>query len=186
MLPIMVSPKRRRRLVLLASIDKTPAFARASDSKATVGQAIASLAIPQKSRDPLHNYSTDRSPKIENRIRKIPRDGGSRSALGARGQLDCHKKFSGFRDVYGRMAWGEPAPTITCGCINPSKGRFLHPDQHRAITLREAALLQTFPKTYRFSLEKGRYKVAELIGNALPPEFIRRHAVALRENVLER
>jgi DNA (cytosine-5)-methyltransferase 1 len=84
------------------------------------------------------------------------------------------------------MTWDKPAPTITCGCINPSKGRFLHPEANRAITLREAALLQTFPETYQFPLDEGRYSVAELIGNALPPEFIRRHAVALRETLSER
>ena len=99
-------------------------------------------------------------------------------------QLPCHQRLEGFWDVYGRMAWDKPAPTITGGCINPSKGRFLHPRAHRAITLREAALLQTFPKTYRFPLDQGRYSVALLIGNALPPEFIRRHAAAMKESAL--
>ena len=116
----------------------------------------------------------------------IPANGGSRAALGVRNQLACHKRSNGFKDVYGRMAWDKPAPTITCGCINPSKGRFLHPEADRAITLREAALLQTFPKSYRFPLDEGRYPVAELIGNALPPEFIRRQAQALRELVSAR
>ena len=53
------------------------------------------------------------------------------------------------------MSWRKPAPTITGGCINPSKGRFLHPEEDRSITLREAALLQGFPKSYRFAMEKG-------------------------------
>jgi DNA (cytosine-5)-methyltransferase 1 len=82
------------------------------------------------------------------------------------------------------MAWDKPSPTITGGCISPSKGRFLHPSEDRAITLREAALLQTFPKTYRFPVGRGRYSVAELIGNALPPEFIRRHAKVLKTMTL--
>lgn len=81
------------------------------------------------------------------------------------------------------MAWEEVAPTITGGCINPSKGRFLHPEEHRAITLREAALLQSFPPDYQLSLRRGRYAAAELIGNALPPEFVRRHALALRHHI---
>jgi len=101
--------------------------------------------------------------------------------IGATMQLDCHKKCDGFRDVYGRMSWNDVAPTITGGCVNPSKGRFLHPEYDRAITLREAALLQTFPKDYFFSLKRGKMSAAELIGNALPPEFIRRHAIALKE-----
>jgi DNA (cytosine-5)-methyltransferase 1 len=79
------------------------------------------------------------------------------------------------------MAWDEPAPTLTSGCTNPSKGRFLHPVQHRAITLREAALLQTFPKSYKFPLEQGRGWVALMIGNALPPEMVRRQALAIAE-----
>jgi DNA (cytosine-5)-methyltransferase 1 len=174
-------PQRRRRLVLLASRLGEPEFATIVNRRATVRQTIARLTPPERSRDPLHNYSTQRSAKIEARIRMIPADGGSRAALGIRNQLACHRRSNGFKDVYGRMAWDKLAPTITCGCINPSKGRFLHPEADRAITLREAALLQTFPKSYRFPLDEGRYPVAELIGNALPPEFIRRHAQALRE-----
>lgn len=78
------------------------------------------------------------------------------------------------------MAWDDVAPTITTGCLNPSKGRFLHPSQNRAITLREAAILQGFPKRYRFPLERGRYCVANLLGNAIPSEFIERqgHQIA--------
>jgi DNA (cytosine-5)-methyltransferase 1 len=174
-------PQRRRRLVLLASRLGEPSFAVPSRRRPTVRCAIGSLHTPKRSRDPFHNYSTDRSVKIEKRIRRIPADGGSRRALGKAGQLPCHKRSNGFKDVYGRMAWDKPAPTITGGCINPSKGRFLHPRQHRAITLREAALLQTFPKKYKFPLHHGRYPIAELIGNALPPEFIRRQAIALLE-----
>lgn len=174
-------PQRRRRLVLLASRLGDPEFAPKARSYRSVRHSIGKLTIPERSRDPLHNYSVRRSKKIENLIRKIPRNGGSRMALGLKAQLPCHKRLDGFKDVYGRMTWDKPAPTITGGCINPSKGRFLHPRANRAITLREAALLQTFPKTYRFPLDQGRYPVALLIGNALPPEFIRRHAKALRE-----
>ena len=86
--------------------------------------------------------------------------------LGEEHQLDCHAQTDGFKDIYGRMAWDSVAPTITGGCINPSKGRFLHPEEHRAITLREAALLQSFPADYQLSLRRGRYAAAELIGNA--------------------
>ncbi|MDG6382457.1 DNA cytosine methyltransferase [Pseudomonas savastanoi pv. phaseolicola] len=81
------------------------------------------------------------------------------------------------------MVWETVSPTITGGCISPSKGRFLHPTQDRAITLREAALLQTFPRKYKFSLAKGRYSVALMIGNALPPEFIRRHALEFKKHI---
>lgn len=169
-------PQRRRRLVLLASRLGHPSFAAKAEHLRTVRQFIGSLVSPKHSRDPLHNYEVRRSEKVRDRIRGIPKNGGSRAALGQRAQLRCHKASDGFKDVYGRMAWNKPAPTITGGCINPSKGRFLHPIANRAITLREAALLQTFPKNYQFSLDKGRYPAALLIGNALPPEFIRRLA----------
>jgi DNA (cytosine-5)-methyltransferase 1 len=177
-------PQRRRRLVLLASKLGEPQFAPSTKVPRTVRQTIGKLTPPRRSRDPLHNYQTQRSDRIEALIRRIPRDGGSRKALGTRSQLRCHRRSDGFKDVYGRMAWDKVAPTITGGCINPSKGRFLHPQANRAITLREAALLQTFPKTYRFPLDEGRYPVAELIGNALPPEFIRLHATVMRETIL--
>lgn len=174
-------PQRRRRLVLLASRLGEPEFARKVARYRTVRHFIGKLTPPERSRDPLHNYPTRRSEKIEHLIKRIPRNGGSRKALGLEDQLPCHKRLEGFNDVYGRMAWDDPAPTITGGCINPSKGRFLHPRANRAITLREAALLQTFPKTYRFPWGRGRYSIAMLIGNALPPEFIRRHAIAIRK-----
>ena len=119
-------------------------------------------------------------------IMHIPKDGGSRTALPDRLVLDCHKKRgSGFRDVYGRMAWDKVSPTMTGGCGNPSKGRYLHPEEDRAISLREAALFQTFPSDYQFDLSEGRGKVALMIGNALPPEFIRRHALKISESLLK-
>jgi DNA (cytosine-5)-methyltransferase 1 len=153
-------PQRRRRLVVLASRLAEPAFAPKATVFRTVREFIGNLTPPERSRDPLHSYSVQRSKKVTNFIRRIPRNGGSRMALGQEEQLSCHQRLEGFWDVYGRMAWDKPAPTITGGCINPSKGRFLHPRANRAITLREAALLQTFPKKYRFPLDKGRYQVA--------------------------
>lgn len=177
-------PQRRRRLVVLASRLGEPQFAPKAAISCTVRDFIGNLTPPKHSRDPLHNYSVQRSTKVTELIRRIPCNGGSRKALGQERQLPCHQRLGGFWDVYGRMAWDKAAPTITGGCINPSKGRFLHPRENRAITLREAALLQTFPKKYRFPLDKGRYRVALLIGNALPPEFIRRHAMALKQTVL--
>src|SRR5690606_12010561 len=115
----------------------------------SVRDAIGDLPKPSVSDDPLHDPMEDRSERIAKMIALIPKDGGSRSALGKRRQLECHKRCNGFKDVYGRMAWDDVAPTITGGCVNPSKGRFLHPTQNRAITLREAALLQSFPPNYQ-------------------------------------
>jgi DNA (cytosine-5)-methyltransferase 1 len=177
-------PQRRRRLVLLAAMSGQPAFARPSAFARTVRDAIGPSRLGRRPRDPLHNYRPKHAERIQTLIKEVPHDGGSRDCLGRDRQLRCHKKSDGFRDVYGRMSWDSPSPTITSGCINPSKGRFLHPSKDRAITLREAAMLQTFPLGYRFSLERGRYAAALMIGNALPPEFIRRHAVALRKTAL--
>lgn len=172
-------PQRRRRLVLLASRVSQPAFATPAPRARTVRQQIGKLVDPARSKDPMHGYKRKHSQKVLDLMRRIPRDGGSRAALGAEEQLPCHKRLAGFSDVYGRMAWDRPAPTITGGCTNPSKGRFIHPSADRAITLREAALLQTFPARYQFPLNVSRETIALLIGNALPPEFIRRQAAAL-------
>ena len=88
-------------------------------------------------------------------------------------------QFSGFNDVYGRMKWEDQAPTITSGCHNPSKGRFLHPEQDRTITIREASLIQGFPKDYIFIRKHGKESLALMVGNALPPPFIKSHAEEL-------
>jgi DNA (cytosine-5)-methyltransferase 1 len=175
--------QRRRRLISLAGREGSIRFARRGTRRLTVRIAIGSLPRPGKSGDPLHDLAERRTRRIRNLIKAIPRNGGSRRDLPRRRWLRCHKTCDGFADVYGRMAWNDVAPTITGGCINPSKGRFLHPSQNRAITPREAALLQGFPRDYAFILDEGRFRVAEMIGNALPPEFVRRHAHAIAREV---
>lgn len=169
-------PQRRRRMILLAARTARPEFAKASKNRPTVRDAIATLPLPGLSDDPAHDYPIVRAAHVEDLIKRVPKDGGSRGALGKGAQLPCHTKCDGFKDVYGRMAWSEPSPTITGGCINPSKGRFLHPEQDRAITLREAAILQGFPRDYKLDLSRGRYPTAQMIGNAFPPSFAARHA----------
>lgn len=170
-------PQRRRRLILLAATHSKIEFAPAEPVDATVRDAIRRLGKPDNADDPLHRIIGRRSERIMELIKLIPKDGGSRSDLPEHLWLECHKKCEGFKDVYGRMRWDAVAPTITGGCLNPSKGRFLHPEEDRPITAREAALLQSFPPTYRFSTDRGMYAVAAMIGNALPPEFIRRQAM---------
>jgi len=178
------TPQRRKRMVLIALRGKAPAFALKTKRRKTVKAAIASLPVPHKSDDPLHSYAVNRSAHVLALIRRIPHDGGGRTDLPEDEQLDCHKRCDGFRDIYGRMSWRGPAPTITGGCINPSKGRFLHPTQDRAITLREAALLQGFPRDYRFDLSRGKYPCAQLIGNAFPPKFAELHARTIRDVIV--
>jgi DNA (cytosine-5)-methyltransferase 1 len=125
----------------------------------------------------------NRTARIQNLIRAIPKNGGSRSALGKKNQLPCHQKSDGFKDVYGRMFWDKPAPTITSGCQSPSKGRFLHPSEDRTISLREAAILQGFPANYLFSMKNGKLAAARMIGNAVPPAFVSVQAAQLRSAI---
>lgn len=165
-------PQHRRRLVLMASQSGKLKFARSRRAQRSVKDAIGTLQRAGRSGDPLHDLPERRTERVAAMIAAIPRDGGGRLDLPLGLQLACHKNTTGFKDVYGRMAWDKPAPTITGGCHNPSKGRFLHPRENRAITLREAALLQGFPSDYRFSMRRGKLATAAMIGNALPPDFV--------------
>lgn len=179
-------PQRRRRLIYLAGYNHTIPFAEPVSMRKTVRDVIGSLPKAGESGDPAHDVPEKRTTRIINLISRIPKDGGSRTDLPKKEQLDCHKRCNGFKDVYGRMAWKDVAPTITSGCFNPSKGRFLHPEENRAITLREAALLQGFPPKYKFPVSAGKSSVALLIGNALPPPFITAHAKAIKEIILSK
>lgn len=176
-------PQRRRRLILLASSLGSIEYAAKAARRHTVRYTIARMPRPGTSGDAAHDLKESRSERILRLIRRVPKDGGGRSDLGSEDQLRCHRRIDGFRDVYGRMSWGDVAPTITGGCINPSKGRFLHPHEDRAITLREAALLQSFPLGYQISLRQGKYAAAKMIGNALPPRFIEYQARGLGEQI---
>lgn len=172
-------PQMRRRMIMLASrYTDIKVFSQELDKAhmKTVREAINFLPAAGSSGDPLHDIKEKRGEKVTKLISMIPKDGGSRTDLDESYQLECHKRTNGFKDVYGRMSWDKPSPTITGGCSNPSKGRFLHPEENRTITLREASLLQTFPADYKFSLSSGKQGVSTMIGNALPPTFIEFHA----------
>jgi DNA (cytosine-5)-methyltransferase 1 len=172
-------PQRRRRLILLAGKRLSMPFVKPDPERCSVSDAIGVLGKSGSSGDVLHDLPEKRSKRVQQIIKAIPKNGGSRASLPDDRRLSCHIRCNGFKDVYGRLAWDAVAPTITGGCFNPSKGRFLHPEEDRCITMREAALLQTFPSDYTFSLRRGKTHVATLIGNALPPEFIARHATAV-------
>jgi len=106
-------------------------------------------------------------------IKKVPEDGGSRTDLSENEQLECHQNLenkSSAGNVYGRMKWDKPGPTLTGRCITPSSGRFVHPEQHRGISPREAARIMTFPDEYE--LPESNSTAERLIGNAVPPDFI--------------
>jgi DNA (cytosine-5)-methyltransferase 1 len=173
-------PQRRRRLIYMAARGSEPILPEPRKMHRTVRDAIEGLPKAGISGDRIHDLPEVRAPHVRRMIRLIPRNGGSRADLPRSLWLKCHRANDGFSDVYGRMRWGSPSPTITSGCHNPSKGRFLHPTANRSITLREAALLQAFPRTYKFSRNAGKEQLAAQIGNALPPPFVSAHARSLR------
>ena len=111
------------------------------------------------------------------RIRFTPRNGGSMGDIPGRMRTRCHKDHPGHTDTYGRMGWHGPSPTLTCRCNSLSNGRFGHPTQNRAISVREAAALQTFPDDYIFHASST--KNATHVGNAVPVAFARRLGAAI-------
>lgn len=165
-------PQSRKRLIMVGSLLGEIDIAGGTEKKVTVKEAIGTLESIQETKDPLHKITANHTPEVMERIRLTPKDGGSWKDLPERYTLVCHKKKNvGFKDIYGRLRWNNYSSTITGGCLNPSKGRFLHPEEDRVITAREAALLQSFPKSYRFPVNIPKASLALLIGNALPPRF---------------
>jgi DNA (cytosine-5)-methyltransferase 1 len=187
-------PQRRKRLILLASllgeIECVPETHGPKDPN-TVRQAIRSLR-------PIRDGETDCSDLLhrasrlsgQNKLRIIatPKNGGSAKHWPATLFPRCYKRKSGrsyMATVYGRMKWDEPSPTMTTHCITLGTGRFGHPTQNRAISLREAARLQTFPDYYQFEEpQKIRMRhVAKQIGNAVPVLFGRAIAKSIRKHI---
>jgi DNA (cytosine-5)-methyltransferase 1 len=181
-------PQHRRRLILLGSRVSapslpTPTHGPGQDSGlkpyVTVQDAIGSLEPPpadgEKGSDPLH-MARCHSELVLRRLHAIP-VGGGRTDLPKELELDCHRGHKGHYDVYGRMRWDRPSPTITSGCTNVTRGRFAHPDQDRAITLREAMLLQSFPPTATIA-GKGDSRPQQ-VGNAVPTILAERIADAV-------
>ena len=165
-------PQSRRRLVMVGSTLGPITVAQGLKSHTTVRDTIGHLPTPDETSDPVHQIVARHSDAIKRRISLTPKNGGSRKDLPPEYTLDCHKDTAmGFNDVYGRLRWDTISTTITGGCLNPSKGRFLHPEQDRAITPREAALLQSFPEDYIFPVDVRKQSLALMIGNALPPAF---------------
>jgi DNA (cytosine-5)-methyltransferase 1 len=168
-------PQTRRRLVLLASRFMTPSMptethGRDGSPYKTVRRSISHfppLEAGQAHPDVANHAAASITQKNIERLRHTPPNGGDRRAWPARLRLRCHSgDYQGHTDVYGRMAWDAPAPTLTGRCHSISNGRYGHPTQDRAISLREAAALQSFPDDYTFF---GSNKhIAQQIGNAVP------------------
>ncbi|MBN8584710.1 MAG: DNA cytosine methyltransferase [Ignavibacteria bacterium] len=179
-------PQRRRRLVMVGSKLGLIKVAKGNFKTRTVRDAIGKIEPTSYTKDPIHKIYPTHSARIMKMIRRISKNGGSRNDLHWKQKLDCHKKDNvGFNDIYGRLSWDNVSTTITGGCLNPSKGRFLHPTKNRTITAREAALLQTFPKKYKFPLDITRTSLSLLIGNALPPKFSYIQCKSIKKHLTE-
>lgn len=171
-------PQRRKRLVLFGSkygeiklVDKTVK----NNKYVTVRETIGNLPYVEDGdahpSDPLHK--SRKLTDLNKRRIQATKEGGNWQDWDESLLLECHKKESGknFKTVYGRMKWDDVAPTMTTYCIGLSNGRFGHPEQDRAITLREAALIQSFPIDYQFiepNSEISNNTIARQIGNAVP------------------
>lgn len=167
-------PQRRKRLIILALRGRRRTLpetlpADGLDSPTTVKSAFDELAeaLNQNPNDPL-NVSRTLSPTVAARVEAVPIN-GNRFNLPPEHQLECHKRVGTARSAtasYGRIKADHPAPTMTTRCTTPACGSFIHPTEHRGITLREAATIQTFPFDYRFSGSYG--EIERQIGNAVP------------------
>ena len=171
--------QRRKRLLLLASKFGDIEFAESHEKKLTVKDVIFKIdkikaGITDNKKDRLHI-----SPMLTDiNIKRIKqsKQGGSWHDWDEELLPNCYKKTSGqsYKSVYGRMSWDDVAPTLTTQFINYGTGRFGHPEQDRAISLREGALLQSFPIEYQFIDEDEKInmrKIARQIGNAVPPKL---------------
>jgi len=174
-------PQRRKRFTLIANrisdVELIPIPVKGE--KKTVRDVIGSHnGFPTVK--PGHRDTTDFMHTVAglkqinlDRLAVTPKDGGTRLAYVNNENLapPCHLgKTNGFKDIYGRMWWDKPAPTITTKFFSISNGRFAHPDEDRAISLREGAVLQSFPKNYKFKTTSVA-KTARMIGNAVPPKY---------------
>lgn len=188
-------PQNRRRLVLLASkrgnIDLIPPLYN-KDSYLTVRDAIGNLppliAGEQSTEDPLHVCSKLSDVNLKRIRTSIP--GGTWRDWDESLQLNCHKKKTGntYPAVYGRMFWDKPSPTITTQFYGYGNGRFGHPEQDRALSLREGAILQSFPADYIFIDDKHSSSKHELgihIGNAVPVELGKAIGISILNHLKE-
>lgn len=185
-------PQTRRRMVLLASrhgeIKMTqPTLAKPKTVRQAIGRLRALSAGESAPKDKLHVSSTLTKKNLL-RIR-VSKPGGTWRDWPKHLVADCHRAKSGrtYAGVYGRMEWDKPAPTMTTQCYGFGNGRFGHPEQDRAITLREAAIIQSFPRDYAFIPKDGEvsFKVlGRLIGNAVPVGLGRAIARSIKEHLV--
>lgn len=172
-------PQNRSRHVLLASkLGEIKLIKRKNISLKTVRDVIGKLPPLEDGQidpcDSLHRASKLSSINKKRIMHSVP--GGTWKDWPEELIAACHIKSTGkgYASVYGRMSWDKPSPTITTLCNGFGNGRFGHPEQNRAISLREAALLQTFPLSYIFYDDSSKLtmrSIGKMIGNAVPVEL---------------
>lgn len=177
-------PQTRKRFLLVASrVNKDiklpePERTKLPTIKDFIGKKNGFPSIPAGHIDASDFFHTTATLSEKNlkRIRATPHNGGTRLAWkdNPELQLNAYKdKDDIFQDIYGRMYWDKPAPTLTTKFYSLSNGRYGHPEEDRGISFREGATLQTFPKNYVFR-GSNRTAIARQIGNAVPPELAKR------------
>jgi DNA (cytosine-5)-methyltransferase 1 len=175
-------PQARKRAIILGIRGAKPALPKAHDALRTVRDAIGDLPSTPTNRD-LHMARKPRPISIL-RYKCVPAGGNRFDLMRKRPDLTpaCWlRKTTGSTDVFGRMEWSKPAPTIRTEFFKPEKGRYLHPSAHRPITLREAARLQTFPDAFHFI--GAHVQIAKQIGNAVPVQLAASLAESLKQQL---
>lgn len=189
-------PQTRRRAIVIGSRLGTPSMPtpthfppevvpRGKDAWQTVRDAIGDVEPKPTGRN-WHNPRSPRPISLE-RYKTIPGEGEGRFELAQR-RPDITpacwlRKKTGSTDVFGRLWWDRPAYTIRTEFYKPEKGRYLHPSEHRPITVREAARLMSFPDDFTLPEDQSMTSIAKQIGNAVPPRLAQHLAAAVAEHV---
>ena len=168
-------PQTRKRFILMASRHKPIKPPRRTLKKPVVETYLKDfpeIEHGEKSDDYFNHEARKLQPHLLKIVQAVPKNGGNRSDVKDTSiLLKCHQeKPKVHKDVFGRMKWNAPAPTLTARCTDVYCGRFTHPVQDRGISVREAAALQTFPDDYVF-YGNSILQLARQIGNSVPVNF---------------
>ena len=170
----------RKRLENITSWPPSATHAALNSDRDLPSWQAAAVAFKKALPGDPNNIHMHHGPELLKTFARTPPNGGSRKDSGR--ILPCHKGHVGHHDVYGRINPSQPGPTMTTACINPSKGRFVHPTQDHGITLRQAARLQSFPDWFNF--EGGIMAGGKQVGNAVPVDLAKALLQPLKKAVL--